>query len=443
MEQGGLITVPGDIPFEGLNLTEVMAGEIGSRDKAFPFSAKPLTIEQVGAQGWNSLRYPFLTPVMVLKESAVSDNLALMARYCQSHGVSLAPHAKTPLSPQLAERQLRAGAWGLTVANVSQARVLQQAGAKRLLVANEVVDSASARWIAEAMNLDLQLELYCLVDSTAGVELLTKHLIAGKAHRRLPVLIEIGIPGARCGCRTLEQALDVAAAVRASPSLQLCGVEVYENLFVSESPDDTRRQIDDLLGLVRRITTVLDERSAFQSCQEIIVTGGGSMWFDRVVELLGGAWNLSRPVRTVIRPGCYVTHDFVNYERLSPMAERNIGQGRLRQGLELWSRVLSLPEPGLAILDFGKRDAASDRGSPIPFMMMSNSIFTQLSQEDYEIAHLNDHHARLQVPSYSELQVGDLVGCYVSHPCTSFDKWPLIPVVDDKYNVLDAIRSLL
>ena len=54
---------------------------------------------------------------------------------------------------------------------------------------------------------------------------------------------------------------------------------------------------------------------------------------------------------------------------------------------------------------------------------------------------LNDQHAYLELPAASPLKVGDLVGFGISHPCTTFDKWQLIYVVDDDYRIVDAIRT--
>jgi D-serine deaminase-like pyridoxal phosphate-dependent protein len=131
---------------------------------------------------------------------------------------------------------------------------------------------------------------------------------------------------------------------------------------------------------------------------------------------------LSRPVRVVLRSGCYVTHDDGLYAESSPL-------DGLRAALELWARVLSCPEPGLAIAGFGKRDASYDLGLPI--VRQPGGVTVEA---------LNDQHAYLRDPD-GVLAVGDTVVCGISHPCTAFDKWPLIGVVDDDDIVLDAIRT--
>jgi len=57
------------------------------------------------------------------------------------------------------------------------------------------------------------------------------------------------------------------------------------------------------------------------------------------------------------------------------------------------------------------------------------------------VARLDDEHAYLQVPPGKPLRPGDLVCLGISHPCTAFDKWPLIPVVDEDYRIIDVVRT--
>jgi D-serine deaminase-like pyridoxal phosphate-dependent protein len=425
-----------------LDLRHILEQPIDEQYKSFPINEPPLRISEVAAQRWNALEDPFSTPLMLLKEESLRHNLQVMHDYCQRHAVSLAPHCKTPLSPQLAQLQLDAAAWGFTVANVHQARVLRRAGATRLLIANEVLDSVSAQWLAQALAADPDLELYCLVDSVQGAQLLHAHLATGVVTRPVSVLLELGIPGGRCGCRSVDEAMIVAAEIGRLETLELAGIEVYENLFPVEHVEQTVAHIASLFARFRDLARRLDEQDAFGWRPEIILTGGGSMWFDLVVAGLDDL-HLSRPVRKVLRAGSYLTHDAAEYAELSPFGRRDIGEGTLRQALELWARVISMPEPGLAILDFGKRDAAHDRGFPKPFAAKTGNLIVELDDADYEVFHLNDQHARLRIPDNSILSVGDLLGCHISHPCTSFDNWRLIPMVDRDYTVVDAIRSFL
>jgi D-serine dehydratase len=60
---------------------------------------------------------------------------------------------------------------------------------------------------------------------------------------------------------------------------------------------------------------------------------------------------------------------------------------------------------------------------------------------DAQLVKMNDQHAYLRFPETFELAVGDLVGCGISHPCTTFDKWQLLLCVDDGYDVRFAVNT--
>jgi D-serine dehydratase len=351
---------------------------------------------------------------------------------------------KTPVAPQIAEIQLGAGAWGLSVATIQQAAVMRRFGASRLLMANQLIDAAALRWVAAEISADPAFDFACLVDSVPGVDLMEEALDACGFKGRLRVLVEIGAEGGRCGCRSIAEAKTVAHRVARARHLRLVGAEVYENVFTGEDLGQRLGLIDTTLDRVRATVEDLDEEGLFDA-PEIIVTGGGSLYFDRVVDRLGGAWRTVAPLRLVLRCGSYITQDDLAYDELSPLAGRapkGSEGGRLGQALEAWGMVLSRPEPGLAVVGLGKRDVAHDRGLPRPFALKRRGEPIGPS-EQMEVLSLNDQHARLRVAPGSELQPGDLVGFRISHPCTTFDNWRALPMVDDEYRVSAAIRCYL
>jgi D-serine deaminase-like pyridoxal phosphate-dependent protein len=413
-------------------LGEIRAEPVDWRFRCFPTTGEPTTIGELADRRWNALAGDLLLPVMVLKESAVAHNVELMARYCRAHGVDLAPHGKTPMAPQLALRQLEAGAWGITAATVAQVRVFRSFGVGRILLANELVDTAGLRWVADELAADPAFDFLCLADSAAGVARMGEAL--ARAGRPALVLVELGMPGRRAGCRSVTEARAVAEAVASTPALELAGVEGYEGL--SEDQDE----VDRFLGDLRELTEELDAVGLFAGRGEIVVSAGGSAWLDRVVEILGGGWRLSAPLRIVLRCGSYLTHDSVHYERISPFGTRIPGE-RLRPALEAWGAVLSRPEPGRAIVGFGKRDVPYDLDLPLPRLVRSAAGELRSVAGELTVTELNDQHAFVSVADGFELTVGDLVGCGISHPCTAFDRWPLLPVVDDDYTVVDAVRT--
>ena len=82
-----------------------------------PIAAQGTSIKGFLASKPNLFTANFQFPIMVLRDSALEHNIQRMAAYCKSLGFELAPHVKTPMSPQIAKRQIAAGAWGLTIAN--------------------------------------------------------------------------------------------------------------------------------------------------------------------------------------------------------------------------------------------------------------------------------------------------------------------------------------
>lgn len=428
-----------------LDLEPILNEVVDWRFKSFP-GAEPVAIRSVGEQGWN-LFSDFTLPVMALKASALAHNIEVVATYCGKRNVSLAPHAKTTMSPQLVQRQLNAGAWAITAATMSQIRVWREFRAARIVLANQVVDPAAACWLAAELTTDPDFDFYCLVDSTAGVRLLDKLLDDCEARRPVQVLVELGFSGGRTGARSPEEAVTVAQAVAQTAHLTLVGVEAFEGLIHRE-PDGsgdplaaTIAAVDRLLGEVRALTVDLDRRGLFAGAGEIVVSAGGSGFPDRVVEILGGHWNLSRPVRPVLRSGCYLTHDAAHYRQLAPFGTRLPHLPPLREALEVWGAVLSLPEPELVIVGFGKRDVSYDLDLPIPQFVKQRTEPPRPLGLDAAIFDLNDQHAYMKVPPGHGLRVGDLIGCGISHPCTAFDKWRLIPVVGDDHRVVDAVLS--
>jgi D-serine deaminase-like pyridoxal phosphate-dependent protein len=372
-------------------------------------SARPRLFEDEGPDG----------PVAALDESALAHNLRAMADWCTRAGVWIAPHGKTTMAPQLVTRQIGAGAWGVTVASLAQARMLRAFGVNPIVVANEVV--AGLRWVAEEQRADPEFRLLCWVDSPDGVALLEAGLAGNTAPRPLDVLVEVGVPGGRTGCRSLDAAVEVARSTVAAPHLRLAGVAGYEGVL------DEVTAVDAFLDRLRDTAVRLDALGLFDDTDEVLLSAGGSAFFDRVAEKLGTA--LARPARTVIRSGCYLTHDSGYYARLTPAARHATGAPQFRDALRVYARVLSRPEPGLALLGAGRRDLPYDQDLPVP-----------VGRPGWRVTALNDQHAFVAVDPDDAVRVGEWVPLGVSHPCSLFDRWNLLPVTDGE-TVVDLVRT--
>jgi D-serine deaminase-like pyridoxal phosphate-dependent protein len=373
----------------------------------------------------------FTYPLLTLHEEALRNNAGAMAAYCAAAGVELAPHGKTAMSPELAALQLSHGAWGITVATIGQLRTYRAFGFPRLLLANELVDRAGIAWLAAELAADPGFEAYCYVDSLDGVSILDRVLAAHPAGRPLPVLVEIGHAAGRTGCRTDEAALAVAKAAAATGTLIVAGAAGYEGGIRGATLAET-------LGLVgsfcRRLRVLADSMDGAD--REPIVTAGGSAYFDVVAaELAAGDG-----VTAILRSGAYLTHDHGDYQAISPATRGVAGAPALRPAIELWAQVLSRPEPGLALLGAGRRDAGFDSGLPVPLRAVRRDG-GRLGVDGTAVTELNDQHAYLRLPESSALAPGDLVGLGISHPCTTLDKWRMIPVVNSDDRVVDVVHA--
>jgi D-serine dehydratase len=132
--------------------------------KGFPHRQAPLACSEVGAQGWNVLAGDLPLPLALIKREALAHNLAWMQSFVRARGVELVPHGKTTMSPQLFARQLDAGAWGLTFATVTQLAVGVAAGARRTLIANQVLADEDLAGIQALLAAHAGLRIVFLVD---------------------------------------------------------------------------------------------------------------------------------------------------------------------------------------------------------------------------------------------------------------------------------------
>ncbi|MGK5631187.1 amino acid deaminase [Streptomyces sp. URMC 123] len=410
---------------------------VDHRFKGLPPDAEGLTVGELAAQRRSLFDGGFLTPVLTLSAEALDHNLALLGRYCAEHGLAFAPHGKTPMAPQLFERQLAEGAWGVTAAVPAHLRVYRAFGIERIFLANELVDAAALRWLSGELDADPDFHCVTYVDSVRGVELMADALTACGARRPLDVVVELGAgPGARTGARTEADCAAVADAVAATPTLRLVGVAGYEGEVPAADVGTVR-------SWLRRLTALaveFDEQKRFGDVEEIVVSAGGSAWFDTVAEVFAELPQLSRPVLKLLRSGAYVSHDDGHYRRLTPF-NRLPEEGGLRPALRLWAQVVSRPEPGQAFVNAGKRDAAHDLDLPEPQVVRSARDGATRPATGLSVRKLSDQHAWIDLADGAELEVGDWVGLGLSHPCTAFDKWQLIPVVDEAGTVTDFVRT--
>ncbi|PCN49067.1 alanine racemase [Curtobacterium sp. 'Ferrero'] len=367
-----------------------------------------------------------LLPVMTLRESALAANAAVMQAYVDRHGLLFAPHMKTHMAPALARRQLDLGAWGMTVASVQQAVVAWDHGIRRLFIANEVLDPAGLAWIAGRPGAAPDADVLFQVDSDAGVA-------AAAEHGALDVLVEIGFPGGRTGVRSPADGIALAHHAAAA-GLRVRGVTGYEGGL--PGPDEARSYVRGVLDAASAVREVV-------AAPRTLLSMGGSAWFDAVVDAVE-----DRPddVDVLLRSGASLTHDDGFYAERTPFGRRP-EEGHLRPAIRVWGRVTSCPEPGLALVAVGKRDISFDEGLPVVREVRPGGTASARPVPPVPgtvtVTRLDDQHCYLRLADGAPaLTPGDVVVFGISHPCTVFDKWRRVLVLDDDDRVLDTIETV-
>jgi D-serine dehydratase len=368
-----------------------------------------------------------------------------MRDFTAATGVALAPHGKTTMCPQIFARQLDDGAWGITVANVQQLGLCVDVGIRRVIMANQLVSRGDVAQVIALQRAHADLEFHFLVDSPAQLARIEAEAARHAMARPLTALLELGVAGGRTGVRHRDDALVLARAIRRSTAVSLVGLECYEGLTIRGEAQADAEYVGGLMRTMREVAGAIDAEGLFEA-SPIVLSAGGSAVFDIVARELHAT--LSKPALTILRSGCYVSHDSGTYERmLANVRERTGGAWKTRPGprhaLEVWAQVQSRPEPALAILTMGKRDVSFDVEMPRPLAWHRDGAHAapQPVPSSWRITRLNDQHAYLELPADDDLAVGDLVGSGISHPCTTFDKWALIAEVDDGYTVVGGLRT--
>lgn len=413
------------------------ASAVSPLDKGVGALTQPLDAREAAALGWNLLKEDLSLPAAVLYQEKLEHNLRWMQQFADAYGARLAPHGKTTMAPRLFEMQLNAGAWGITLATVQQTLVAYHHGVRRVLMANQLVGKQNRNAIAQLLE-DPQFSYYCLVDSAELIDQLGAFFAA--RGQRLQVLLELGPMGGRTGVRDEAQLQSLLAALgRWSGTVLLCGVEIYEGVLSDET--SVRAFLERAVDVTRRLAA--DRRFAQEP---ILLSGAGSIWYDVVAEVFSGS-RLGKQVEVVLRPGCYLTHDVGAYrEAQARILEHNPVAQQMHSGLipalHVWAYVHSVPEPRKAIVGLGRRDAAFDSGLPRPALYFRPGERLPVpAPAHWVMTKIMDQHAYLEISEDDTLRPGDMIGFDISHPCLTFDKWRVIPVLDHEFRVMELIKT--
>ncbi|KFC71666.1 putative amino acid aldolase or racemase [Bosea sp. LC85] len=422
-----------------LSLADIDDQCLDGLSKGLPPGTSGLRLGDIGMQGWNVLTGDLPLPLAVIRESVLKRNSVWMSAFTAENGLVIAPHGKTTMAPQLFDLQIADGAWAITVATIQQLQVCRHFGVRRVILANQPVGRQEIAACFDAV-MDDGFTLYCLADSVEGVASLAE------AARRAPppsvnplrILVEIGFMGGRTGARSRDEAMAIAHAISGAAGLQLAGFECFEGLHSTAAGAD--RLLDNMIEVA-----LAAEAEGLLGPDPMVLSAGGTSLFDRVGEKLNAA-AFARSIVKVLRSGCYLTHDSTAYanafRRIVMETSLTLPAGGLEPALEVWAYVQSRPERGHSLLTLGKRDISYDAGMPVALRWFRQGMSRpEPMPAGHTVLALNDQHCHLGTPEDSPLQVGDMVGFGIGHPCTTFDKWALLMLVDDDYDVRGGVRT--
>jgi len=424
--------------------------------KGLPLADGTMRLGDIGKQGWNLARGDLMFPVLALRDAHLSNNLQVMRDYAAHHGVSLAPHGKSSFCPQLYREQLTTGgSWGITAATVPQALLVAKSGAPNILIANEMVGRANVEQLVRLRHAFPEVTVYSLVDTPGALDQLARH---GKAllkpGERFHVLLEVGFPGGRAGVRSFDQAKAMIELLMQRGDLfDFAGVECYEGLVHADTKEATIEGVDRLLDLTVDVFNHARSVGAFQGRAEVILTAGGSAYYDRVVSRFKRA-QTGPGTRIVLRGGSCLTYDHGFYlhflEDMDARSGFQTGKGQesavrtFTPALEMWAAVTTLQDDGVAVMNMGIRDLPYDLGYPVPLRQYRDgALLRGLAGADsaYKVVNSNDQHCYMTYAKGADIAVGDVVAFGISHPCTAFDKWSVLYRVDESFNVTGALKT--
>lgn len=335
------------------------------------------------------------TPALLLDLATFERNLTKMAAFFADKPATIRPHSKSHKCPQIALRQLEAGAIGITCAKLSEAEVMASAGIRDILVANQVSGVVK---IDRATDLAGQCDLMVAVDDADNVRQLSEACTAKGVTLR--VLVEVDVGMARCGVLPGEPALDLARRVARAPGLKLEGLMAYEgHLVMVEDPGERAQKVRAAFEPLEQ-TVALLERDGLPV--EIVSSGGTGTY-----HITG-----TLPFVTEIQCGSYVLMD-TKYRTIQPDFEPS---------LTVLSTVVSRPVPERIVVDAGLKSMTIEFGWPLP-----------LDGEGVSVRHLSEEHGNLDLADGGRFdgKPGDRFRFMPSHCCTTVNLHEAFHVIED------------
>jgi D-serine deaminase-like pyridoxal phosphate-dependent protein len=339
------------------------------------------------------------TPALLVDGRMLEANITAMAAWLSKYAphVRLRPHAKTHKSPDIARRQIAAGAIGVCCQTVREAEAMAAGGVADILLTNQLADPVKAARLAR---LARRTRISACVDDVEQVGLLSD--AATEAGVRLTALVELDVGGNRCGVPTARDAVLLAERIAESPGLTFGGLQAYHGRAQHfRQPEERRTAIEQAIALAQETVEAL--KAAGLPCDAVTGAGSGSFEFEA-----------SSRVYTELQCGSYVFMD-ADYARnqRDPTGSTPVFQ----QALTILSRVVSHPVPGHVICDAGLKAMSFDSGPP-----------TLSRHPSLRYVGGSDEHSKLEADEGAFPPIGELVQFDPGHcdPTVAMHEWIIV-----------------
>ncbi len=327
------------------------------------------------------------TPALVVSEAILHRNIAGMAAFGASVGVSLRPHIKTHKTVQIARLQVAAGAIGITCAKVGEAEVMvSEAGIEDVLLAYPTIGEAKFRRLVALME---RARIVVAADSLEAARMMSAAMT--RYDRRLDVMLEVNTGQHRSGVMVGDEAVAMAIAIARLPNLRLAGIMTHEGHANSAPPEDIQGIA--IAAGEAMVETAGNIRSHGIDLPTVSVGSTPAAFYTPTVAGV-----------TEMRPGTYVFND-VSAFRYGRFGVQDCAA-------RFVATVVSRPAPNRAVLDTGSKSLAMDlsRAHPGHGYIVGHPNVT--------IAKLSEEHGVCEVPDGEDgFAIGDRVEVIPNHVC--------------------------
>ncbi len=334
----------------------------------------------------------FDTPCLMVDEAVLEENIRRMAERVRSLGVRLRPHVKTHKIPELAKRQLAAGAVGITVAKVGEAEVMAAAGIDDIFIAYPLVTLSK---IERALELAQNRRILFGVDSLEGARMLAAAAV--ERGTRAEARLEIDTGMRRTGVAETE-AEETAAAIARLEGIKLSGIFTFRGSLLEGRPtldrraagiDEGRRMVD-LAERLRRRGIAVDEVSV------------GST---PTAEFAGSVRGV-----TEVRPGTYIFNDRMQVAYGACPADAC--------ALSVLVTVISTPGPDRIVVDGGSKCFATD-APPGTAPLDLVGFGEVLGRPGLTLTRMSEEHGVIELTGGERFAIGDTLRIIPNHVCTT------------------------